>query len=128
LIASAQDQPDRRTFALELGANRNRRGARGCIMVRVSHFYSIDRVAEMISENVELLEEIAITLDDADGMVTIWTDDDDSITAFSDDGVDVLKELIADIRTEDGGIRQYLIDCKCENDTIARIMIDELRS
>ncbi len=81
-------------------------------MTRVSHFHSIDRVAELIGENVELLEEISITLDDADGMVTIWTDNNESITAFSDDGIDVLKELIADIRTWDGGIKQYLLDCK----------------
>lgn len=97
-------------------------------MVRVSHSHSIDRVAEMIGENVELLEEISIALDDADGMVTVWTDDDESIVAFSDDGIDVLKELIADIRTWDGGIRQYLIDYKCENDTIARIVMDEPQS
>jgi hypothetical protein len=97
-------------------------------MARVSHFHSIDHVAEMIGENVELLEEISITLDDADGMVTIWTDDDDSITAFSDDGVDVLKNLIVDIRTWDGGIRQYLIGCKCDDGTIARIIMDEPRS
>lgn len=94
-------------------------------MARVSHFHSIDRVAEMIGENVELLEEISIALDDADGMVTIRTDDDESITAFSDDGIDVLKEIIADIRTWDGGIRQYLINCKCESDTTARIVMDE---
>ena len=69
-----------------------------------------------------------ITMDSADGMVTIWTGDDDSIAAFSCSGMDVLKELIADIRTCDGGIRQFLIDRKCDDKSIARIMIDELRS
>lgn len=97
-------------------------------MARVSHFHSIDRVAELIGENVELLEEISITLDDADGMVIIWTDNNESITAFSDDGIDVLKEIIADIRTWDGGIRQYLVERKCDDKTIDRIMIDKLRS
>ena len=94
----------------------------------VSHFHSIDRVAELIGENVELLEEISITLDDADGMITIWTDNDESITAFSDSGIDVLKELIANIRTWNGGIRQYLVDRKRNDKTIDRIMIDKLRS
>ena len=97
-------------------------------MAQTNHYHSIDHVARLIGETVELLEEISITMDSANGMVTIWTGDDDSIAAFSCSGMDVLKEFIADIRTCDGGIRQFLIDRKCDDKFIARIMIDELRS
>ena len=42
------------------------------------------------------------------------------------DGVEGLQELLADIRTWDGGIREFLIDEQCAPEMIERIMADEL--
>ena len=51
-------------------------------------------------------------------MVTIWTGPDDGITAFTDRGIESLKEFLADVRSWPGGVRQFLIDEKCGPETI----------
>jgi len=39
-----------------------------------------------------------------------------------------LKEFLADIRTWDGGVRQFLVDEQCDPTRIERIMADEPKS
>ncbi len=43
------------------------------------------------------------------------------------DGVEGLQELLADIRTWDGGIRQFLVDEQCDPDVVERVMADEMK-
>jgi hypothetical protein len=38
-----------------------------------------------------------------------------------------VEELLADIRTWPGGIRQFLIDDQCDPETMERIMADEAK-
>jgi len=89
--------------------------------------FTIDIVAKKISEAVELVE-IIISNDDNVGYGEIINVDDGSeygTKALTDHGIENLQELLADIRTWEGGIHQFLIDEQCEPDVIKRIMATE---
>lgn len=96
-------------------------------MGRTTSVYTITHVAKMLGENLELLEEIASNDDNLDygDSVTIWTGDEETITSFTDDGIDSLRAFIRDVRTWPGGIHQFLTGSLCEPDVIERIMSDE---
>lgn len=96
-------------------------------MARGTSVYTIDEVAKRIGEPLELLEIISWNDDNIDYGEMIWVDNgtDEGIKTFTDRGIECLQELIADIRTWNGGIRQFLIDEQCEPDVIERIMANE---
>ena len=98
-------------------------------MARVTHTYTIDEVAKMIGESPELIEITSANSDNIDYGEMIWVDNgtEEGIRTFTDHGIECLQELIADIRTWEGGIREFLRDEQCEPDVIARIMADESR-
>ena len=96
-------------------------------MGRVTHVQSIGEVAKRIGENLELVEVVTANSDNIDYGEMIWVDDgtEEGINTFSDRGVECLQELLADIRTWDGGILQFLRDEECDADLIQRIMAEE---
>ncbi len=96
-------------------------------MARSTHLYTIKYVATMIGENLELLEEIATNSDNIDYGEMIYVDDgtDEGITAFTDRGIESVKEFLADVRTWKGGIRAFLEDSQCAPEIIERIMADQ---
>jgi len=98
-------------------------------MARDTHIYAIGHVATMIGEPLELLEQIATNSDNIDygEMIDVATGPDEGITAFTSRGIESLKEFIADVRTWEGGIRQFLTDDGCDPEMIERIMADEPR-
>jgi hypothetical protein len=53
---------------------------------------------------------------------------EEGITTFTERGIESLKEFLADIRTWDGGVRQFLIYEQCDPEKIERIMADEPKS
>jgi len=68
-------------------------------MAAISHVFTIAKVADMLSEDEEWLHEISIELEPEDGRVLVFgkTDDDDT-TAFTEYGIECLRELIAELR------------------------------
>ncbi len=96
-------------------------------MARVTHVVTIDEVARQIGENLELVELVSANSDNIDYGEKIWVDNgtEEGITTFTDRGVECLQELLADIRTWNGGILGFLRAEKCEPDVIERIMADE---
>lgn len=96
-------------------------------MARVTHLRTIVEVARRIGENLELIEVVSANSDNIDDGEMIWIDDgtEEGIRAFTDRGIECLQELLADIRTWDGGIREFLRDEQCEPEVIERIMADE---
>ncbi|MEM8596585.1 MAG: hypothetical protein AAGF76_08975 [Pseudomonadota bacterium] len=98
-------------------------------MGRDTNIYAIGYVAKMIGEHVELLEQIAANSDNIDcgEMFSVAIGPDECITAFTSRGIESLQEFIADVRTWQGGIRQFLLDDGCEPETIERIMAAEPR-
>ena len=65
--------------------------------------------------------------DNIDYGETIWVDNgtEEGLTTFTDRGIECLQELLADIRTWEGGILEFLRAEQCEADVIERIMADE---
>ena len=98
-------------------------------MARSRFIYTLKEVAGLIGENLELIEEVTDNPDNiAKGeLVYVRDGSEDDIKGLTENGVDDLRDLIVDIRTWDGGIRQFLIDEHCDPEMIERIMADELK-
>jgi len=96
-------------------------------MARTTHVYTIDHVATLIGENLELLREVASNSDNIDygEMIHVQDGTEEGITTFTDRGIESLQEFLADVRTWNGGVRQFLTDQQCEPDVIERIMDKE---
>ena len=96
-------------------------------MARVTHVHTIDEVARRIGENLELIEIVSANSDNIDYGEMIWVDDgtEEGIKTFTDCGIECLQELLADIRTWKGGIREFLRDEQCDPNLIESIMADE---
>lgn len=52
-------------------------------------------VAQELDEGEEWLDEISIDMDPEDGLIRVYGLNDAAVLAFSDDGVESLRELIA---------------------------------
>lgn len=96
-------------------------------MARVTHVHTIAEVARRIGENLELIEIVSANPNNIDYGEMIRVDDstEEGIKTFTDRGIECLQELLADIRTWDGGIREFLSDAQCDPDIIEHIMADE---
>lgn len=96
-------------------------------MARVTQVLSIVEVARRIGESLELIEVISANSANIDYGEMIWVDDgtESGITTFTARGIESLQEFLADIRTWEGGIREFLRDGHCEPDLIECIMADE---
>ena len=113
---------------MELGSDKSRLRS-GSLMGRDTSICVIDYVAKRIGENLELLEEIAGNSDNIDygEMIDVVTGPDRAITAFTSRGIENLQEFLAEIRTWQGGMRQFLIEQNCDPARIDRIMANEPR-
>ncbi|WP_026616910.1 hypothetical protein [Ensifer aridi] len=98
-------------------------------MARSRIIYTLKEVAEMIGENLELIEEVTANSDNiSEGELLYVCDGSEYGTkGLTENGVDELQDLLADIRTWDGGIRQFLIDEQCDPEMIKRVLGDELK-
>ncbi|PYE93946.1 hypothetical protein C8J35_1111 [Rhizobium sp. PP-F2F-G38] len=83
----------------------------------------------MIGENLELIEEITANSDNiAEGELMYVRDgSEDGTKGLTENGIDDLQALLADIRTWDGGIRQFLVNEQCDPEMIERVMADEAK-
>ena len=61
---------------------------------KVSRVRTIDRVAKDLGEDVDFLFDVAIEMEPEDGLIWVLGLGDESVMAFTDDGVDSLVELI----------------------------------
>ncbi|RWB36590.1 MAG: hypothetical protein E5X48_32200 [Mesorhizobium sp.] len=98
-------------------------------MARSRFVYTLKEVAGMISENLELVEELTANSDNiAEGeLVYVRDGSEDGTKGLTENGIDDLQNLLADIRTWDGGIRQFLVDEQCDPEMIERVMADEVK-
>ncbi len=66
---------------------------------KVSHAFTIAKVAEMLGEDEQWLDEISIELEPEDGRILVFgkTENDDT-TAFTEFGIESLRELIKELR------------------------------
>jgi len=98
-------------------------------MGRDTCIYAIGYAAKRIGENLELLEEIVGNSDNIDygEMIDVVTGPDEAIIALTSRGIENLQEFLADVRTWQGGMRQFLIEQNCDPAVIERIMATEPR-
>lgn len=98
-------------------------------MARSRFIYTLKEVAGMIGENLELIEEVTANSDNiAEGeLVYVRDGSEDGTKGLTENGIDDLQNLLADIRTWDGGIRQFLVDNQCDPEMIERVMADEVK-
>lgn len=91
--------------------------------------YTLKEVAGMIGENLELIEEVTANSDNIAERELVYVRDrsEDGTTGLTEDGIEDLRNLLADMRTWDGGIRQFLLDEQCDPEMIERVMADELK-
>ena len=91
--------------------------------------FTIAAAAKRLGENVDLVDHILSNPDNVDYADLTHIDDgsEGGIAAVTGRGVESVEELLADIRTWPGGIRQFLIDDHCDQETVDRIMADEAK-
>jgi hypothetical protein len=71
-------------------------GSRRLTVAAASHVFTIGRAAEILGEDEELLWDLADSLDPEDGRLRIYGTGDEQTMAFTDRGLESLRELIAD--------------------------------
>ncbi|WP_338111082.1 hypothetical protein [Rhizobium cauense] len=91
--------------------------------------YTLNQVAGMVGENLELIEEITANSDNISEGELVYVSDgsEDGTKGLTENGIEELQSLLADIRTWDGGIREFLVDTQCDPDMIDRVMADEMK-
>ena len=67
-------------------------------MAAPSSVSTIGRVAKMLGEDEDLLRDIALDMEPEDGVLTVWESDELSTVAFTAEGIENLKELLADLK------------------------------
>lgn len=68
-------------------------------MAGISYVFTISRVAEMLGEDEEWLDEISVVLDPEDGRLGVLGIGEESTTAFTSFGIDNLAELVQIYKT-----------------------------
>lgn len=88
---------------MELGTARNsqRRASRLTMHVnKVHHVTTIHRVAEELGEDADLLWDVANEMDVEDGVIWVYGVGDDGVMAFTDFGIEILQQIIAERRAQ----------------------------
>lgn len=98
-------------------------------MARSRFICTLRQVAGMIGENLELIEEVTANSDNISEGELVYVSDgsEDGTKGLTENGIEELQSLLADIRTWDGGIHQFLIDVQCDPEMIERVMLDEMK-
>ncbi|MEN3141364.1 hypothetical protein ABDF71_04950 [Ochrobactrum sp. WV_118_8] len=69
-------------------------------MATVRFVFTLDYVAEILEEEVDLLQAIIYNDDNLTygNIITVVTGDDQTTSALTDDGIDELRQMLADAR------------------------------
>ena len=80
---------------MEPDAGDYRRGGLSLAQVdKVHHVHTIVRVAAMLGEDEDWLRDVAIEMDQEDGLIWVYGPGDESVMAFTDFGIKTLTGLI----------------------------------
>ena len=69
-------------------------------MAAISFVFTITYVAKLLGEDEGWLHELSIDMFPEDGRLYVYSGKDDAITAFTDDGIENLRQVIADMRAD----------------------------
>jgi hypothetical protein len=88
---------------VELATDRGANAPGGLNMAAPSYVFTIARVAEMLGEDEEWLHEIADDMEPEDGCLWVCDINNNTTRAFTQFGIDSLKELMHDYRKDNTG-------------------------
>lgn len=96
-------------------------------MARATRVFTTKAVADLLDEDVELIEEIACNPDNIDygEMLHICDGSEHGATGFTDRGIQCIEEMLEEARNWDGGLRGFLVANCSEPEAIERIMAKE---
>ncbi|MGP3699881.1 hypothetical protein [Rhodobacter sp. NSM] len=79
-------------------------------MATVTHVHTLTYVARILGEDVELFEAITDNDDNLDygDIITVWTGSEETMIALTDDGIDALRDLLADARRSPEAWQDFL--------------------
>lgn len=69
-------------------------------MAAISRVFTIAYVAEMLGEDEDWLWQLSIDMFPEDGCLHVYGIGDDGVTAFTEDGIENLKQIIAGMRAD----------------------------
>ncbi len=61
---------------------------------KVHHVHTVTRVAQMLGEDEDWLCDVAIEMDQEDGLIWVYGPGDTSVMAFTDFGIETLAGLV----------------------------------
>jgi hypothetical protein len=98
-------------------------------MAAVTHVCTIDYVAEMLGEEVELLEAIISNDDNLTygNIVSVYVGPDETISALTDDGVEELTDMIRAARITTKTWHEFLDDFVDDAELVTQIKAKQLR-
>jgi hypothetical protein len=76
-------------------------------MAAISYVFTITRVAEILGEDEDLLQEISIDMNPEDGRLTVLGPGEEAITAVTPYGFDNLTELVKMVKADPELLRRY---------------------
>lgn len=98
-------------------------------MAAVTSLLTLDYVAKILDENVELLEAIVSNDDNLTygAIVSVYTGPDEAITALTDHGVEELTDMLSQARLTTKAWHQFLDDFVNDPELAARFKADKPR-
>ena len=92
-------------------------------MAAITHICTLDYVAKMLDEDVELLKAIVYNDDNLTygSIATVYLGPDETITALTDDGIEELTDLIKAARLNTRIWHEFLDDFVDDTDLVLRI-------
>ena len=92
-------------------------------MASVTQIHTLDHVAQVLGEDLEMLEEIVSNDDNLSygNIITVHTGTDEAITAITDHGIEELRDMLRDARRSPRDWQNFLEDFVVEPTVIARV-------
>lgn len=92
-------------------------------MAAITHIYTLDYVAKMMGEDLELLEAIVWNDDNLTygSIISVYTGPEETITALTDDGIEELTDMLRDARITTDSWHQFLDAFVHDADLVAHI-------
>jgi len=88
-------------------------------MATVTYVFTINHVAKKLGEDPELLQAIVSNDDNLSygSIISVVNGDDETITALTDDGIDELRQMLADARRSPEAWNDFL-DCFVDDEEL----------
>ena len=98
-------------------------------MAAITHICTLDYVAKMMGEDLELLEAIVWNDDNLTygSIISVYTGPEETITALTDDGIEELTDMLRDARINTESWHQFLNAFLDDAKLIARFKAKSLR-